>query len=221
MPFGLYASNNALGVYDTLPSFALRFPYDMIVLHVILLSLQALNLVIIFKKGTRAEKILDSLRSRGAAKISIVEYILLSVMAIPSFVLFASGLTATFTSLGNAVYDLKFLYLLLLVGIIPMGNLVFLAIKPEKLMKTKAKKLLTLGIALAVNLIFGALFFIFEAVHPDYIVHLGKPFFLIAFSVSMPIEPLIILLIMAISVVTLAVRFVMNLRAPEGENHVE
>ena len=213
----LYVSNNSLGVYDTLPSFALRFPFDMITLHFVLLALQILNLVIIFKKGTCAETFLNTLRQRGNVKVSVLEYVFLSVLAIVAFVFFGSAVTAAFTAFENVFYSGKFLYLLLLVGIIPMGNLVFLAIKPERYAKARTKKLMMLIIPIAVNLIFTLLFFVFEAIHPDFLVYIGKPFFLIAFSVSMPIEPAVIIGVMAVSTLIYAVRLIYNL----VENHVE
>ena len=52
------------------------------------------------------------------------------------------------------------------------------------------------------------LFLVFELTYPDFLVHIGKPLFLIAFSVSMPIEPAIILAVMALGTVIFAIRLV-------------
>ena len=56
---------------------------------------------------------------------------------------------------------------------------------------------------------FGLLFLILELTYPDFIVHIGKPLFLIAFSVSLPIEPGIILGIMALGTLVAAIRMIM------------
>ena len=208
----LYASNNALGVYDSLPSIVLRFPYDMILVLFALIALEVLNLVTIFKKGTRAEAIKSSIKQQGSVKISVLEYLLLSPLAIIGFVFTGSGITATFSSFSNVFYSIKFVYLLVLVTVIPLGNVLFLELKPENLCKTKRSRLAFLGTALAVNLVFALLFLIFELTHPDFIVHIGKPLFLIAFAVSMPVEPAIIFAVMAISSVIYILRLVSTVR---------
>ena len=43
----------------------------------------------------------------------------------------------------------------------------------------------------------------------NHLIHIGKPVFLIAFSVSLPIEPGVILGIMAVGTLVLAVRMVL------------
>ena len=49
---------------------------------------------------------------------------------------------------------------------------------------------------------------VFESVSPDFMIHVGKPLFMIAFSVSLPIEQLAMILIMTISSIIFAVRLV-------------
>ena len=90
----------------------------------------------------------------------------------------------------NALYDGKFIFLWLWVLVLPLMNLLLLVFKPEKRVKTKGAKVAFLGAGIAVNLLFGVLLWAFEAVSPDFIVHVGKPLFAIAFSVSLPIEML-------------------------------
>jgi predicted tellurium resistance membrane protein TerC len=166
----------------------------------------------IFKKETRAEAIIGSLKQQGSVKTSVTEYLLLSPLAIVGFVFTGSGITATFSAFSNAFYSIKFVYLLVLVTVIPLGNVLFLALKPENLCKTKRGKLVALGSALAVNLVFAALFLVCELAHPDFLVHVGKPLFLIAFSVSMPVEPAVLLAVMAISSVIYIWRIALALR---------
>jgi hypothetical protein len=53
------------------------------------------------------------------------------------------------------------------------------------------------------------LFLLLELTYPDFIVHIGKPLFLIAFSVSLPIEPGVILGIMALGTHIAAIRMIL------------
>ena len=59
---GLYASNNSFGVYDSLPSIFLHFPYDMIVLLTVIFGVQILNVLVLFGKAKRAGELLDGLK---------------------------------------------------------------------------------------------------------------------------------------------------------------
>ena len=87
-----------------------------------------------------------------------------------------------------------------------------LILKPEKSSFSKRGKLVLLGTGVGANLLFAVLFLILELTYPDFIVHIGKPLFLIAFSVSMPIEPAAILAIMALGTALLVIRLVRLLR---------
>ncbi len=206
----IYASNNALGVYDSLPSIVLHFPYDMIVILITIAVMQVLSIFFV-KPGTEAEMTLSKIKQTGAASIGIVEYIAICVMAIIVFVFTGAAITATFTAFANAFYDFRFVFLILWVMLIPMANLLLIALKPEKTRLSKRNKMIILGSGIGANVIFGLLFLIFELSYPDFLVHIGKPLFLIAFSVSMPIEPALILAIMLIGTVTFAVRILLLL----------
>ena len=194
---GLYASNNSLGVYDALPSIIIHFPYDMIVVISALVIWQTVKLI----AGKKISSALDSFKE-NTLKLGIVEYIILSIFAIIIFVFTSSGICATFTSFKNAFYDIRFIYILLWVALIPMMNLVLVTVKP--------RRALPLIVGIAANIIFGALFWIFEATYPDFLVHIGKPLFLIAFSISIPIEPVIIFGIMALGTLVLTIRLIRN-----------
>lgn len=193
----LYASNNALGVYDALPSIILHFPYDMIIVLSALVIWQAVKLI----AGKKINPALDSFKE-SSLKIGKIEYVILSIFAIVVFVFTGSGICATFTSFKNAFYDFRFIYCLIWVAAIPLMNLVIVAMKP--------KKALPLIVGIAANVIFGALFWIFEATYPDFLIHIGKPLFLIAFSISIPIEPMIIFGMMALGTLVMAVRLIKN-----------
>jgi hypothetical protein len=106
----------------------------------------------------------------------------------------------------NALYDGKFIFLWLWVLLVPAMNLAYLVFKPEKRVQSKKAKTIVLGVGIGVNVLFGALLWVFEVTDPSFMVHIAKPLFAIAFSVSLPIEMVGILGIMAISVVIFAVK---------------
>lgn len=186
----LYVSNNALGVYDALPSIVLHFPYDMIVVLAAILALQIFHLAVGDREGTRIGAAWNGCKQRGKVNLGVIEYVALSLLAIVVFVFAGAAITATFTAFGNAFYDARYLFLLLWVAVLPMANLLLLVAKPQK----RAWYVAGIG----TNFAFALLFLVLELTYPDFLVHIGKPLFLIAFSVSLPIEPAIILFIMAL-----------------------
>ena len=207
----LYASNNRFGVYDALPSIIVHFPYDMIIVHSVLLILQVFNIFCAVKSDTPPAVFQSSLKNGEIFKLRIWEYLPFSVLAIVVFVFPGAAITATFTSLSNAFYDFRYIFLLLWVGILPLMNLAYLVIKPEKLIKSKLASSLTLGAGILVNVIFALLLLVFELTYPDSMVHIGKPLFLIAFSVSLPIEMGVILGIQALGTAAMVAKLIIGL----------
>ena len=211
----LYISNNSLGVYDALPSIFVHFPYDMIAVLFALIIYQVLNITLFYKKNTRAGGFIKEIKEQGLTSVNPIEYIALSVMAIIVFVFTGAAIYATFSAIENALYDFRYVYLLIWVMVIPMANLLILTLKPEKMKIKKSAMLAWLGTGILSNLIFGVLFLIFELTSPDFLIHIGKPVFLITFSVSLPIEPCIIFAFMAIATIIMAVRFFVALTNKE------
>lgn len=202
----LYSSNNSFGVYDALPSIIFHFPYDMIIMLALLICLQVLNILALFGKAGRAGELLGGLRQRGTVKLGVWEYVVLSVFAVVVFVFAGASIYATFSSFANALYDGKYIFLLLWALLIPLGDLLLVTLKPEKMDISKRRKVTVLTAGICANVIFAVLFVIFELTSPDFMVHIGKPIFLITFSISMPIELAIILGFSAIATAVLAVR---------------
>ena len=130
-------------------------------------------------------------------------------MAILVFVFVGAGIFAMFSAFKNALYDLKFIYLVIWVAFIPIADLLILTLKPEKMPIKSQTKIKILATAIALNIIFALQFFVFEFISPDFLVRIGKPVFLIAFSVSLPIEPLVLLAIMAISTLVMTARLIL------------
>lgn len=218
MQSDLYVSNHALGVYDALPSIFLHFPYDMIIILSALILVQIFNLVAGNRKNTKTGELLNGIKRRGRFKISVFEYILLCVLAIIVFVFTGSGIFAAFSAIDNAFYDFRYIFLLVWVAVIPMANLAMLLFKPQKTSLSEKSKLFLLGTIIAANLVFGALFWVLEITYPDFLVHIGKPLFLIAFSISLPIEPCIILGIMALGTLVFSARAVITAVKKNSDN---
>ena len=201
----LYASNRALGGYDTMLKLAFGFPIDGWIFTGFLLLAQAVNLVCVFKPNGKLAVWKKSWNKQGACTLGLVEYLLVCVLAILVFV-FVGAAICSLGAFENALYDGKFIFLWLWVLVMPLMNLLLLVFKPEKRIKTKRVKAAFLGTGIAVNIIFMLLLWIFEAAYPSFMVHVGKPLFAIAFSVSLPIEMVGLLAIGLLCSVVLAVR---------------
>lgn len=208
---GLYESNRALGGYDTMLKLIFGFPYDGWVFTLFLLAVQAVNFVCVFKPNGKLVKWKEGWNKQGACALGLVEYLLICVLAILVFV-FVGAAVCSLGAFENALYDGKFIFLWLWVLILPLTNLLLLVFKFEKRVKNKRAKAAFLGGGIAVNVLFGTLLWIFEAADPSFIVHVGKPLFAIAFSVSLPIEMVGLLAIGGVCSVVFAVRLVLALR---------
>ncbi len=217
----LYISNNKFGVYDALPSIFLHFPYDVIVIHFVLIALQVFNIATVISPTSQAAKFKEGLRMAGSFKLRVWEYIPLCILAIVVFVFSGASIYATFSAFENAFYDFRYIFLLLWVFIVPMMNLGFLVFKPEKRDIPAMAKIITLCSGIAINIIFATLLEVLESTYPDFMVHIGKPLFLIAFSVSLPIEMGVILGIMAIGTVAFCIKLISLLanKTDRGQNN--
>ena len=202
----LFTSNNSLGVYDTLFSIFVKFPYDAIVINLFLAAMQIVNFIAVFKGGKIAE-LKDSLKQYGMFELSLGEYLPLSVLAILAFAFFGDALNA-FCAIENTLYDAKYLFLILW-AMTPICNLLCLVIKPDTRFTKTRSRAIALGVQILVNVLFLVLLLIFEANDPGFIIQIGKPLFPITFSVSLPIEMIAFVLIGAISIVVYAIRLVL------------
>ena len=117
---------------------------------------------------------------------------------------FASGLLM----LENVIYDPKYIFVLLWLVLIPMGNLFCYTFKFETRIHNKSNKLLYLGLLLLANIIIFGLEVLFEAIHPNYIVDVAKALFPITFSASIPVEMMMIYAIQAIAVFIIIIKVI-------------
>ena len=195
---GVYVSNNSLGVYDTLPSIFVHFPYDMIIILGAIFVTRIMKLKSLCTKPSRLGAAMSELNQRGSVHVGCAEYVWICVPAVFALVFTGASVCALFNAFENVFFDIRYVFLLVWTLAVPLGNIILITLKPEKMSLKKSTKLAVLGTGIGVNLAFAALFAICELTYPDFLVHMGKPMFLIAFSVSMPIEPLIIFIIMTV-----------------------
>ena len=204
--FSVYASNNRLGVYESIPSIILAFPYDAIVFHILLLFAQGFNVIENIKPMGKLATLKDSFRQEGWAQMRVGEYALLGLAAIFAF-LFAGSAICALNAMENILYDARFLFMWVWL-FLPAASVVALAIKPEKKQISKRKKVVFLAVAAGVNLLFNLAFLVFELVTPGFIIHMGKPMFSIAFSISFPVEPLVLVALTLTFAVLFAVKLI-------------
>ena len=205
----IYISNNKLGGYDTLLGL-IKFPYDSIICLIVVLIFQIIHLVNIIKPIDKFNELKVLFNEENSVKLNIVEYVLICVYAILVFVFiesFINGLKA----LSNILYDVKYIYLLLWV-LIPLINLIYLVFKFENKDISKKNKVILLTSNIGINILFGLLLLVFELIYPSFIVQIGKPIFTIAFSVSLPIEMLVLLILQLISIIICSIKLIITLK---------
>lgn len=205
----IYISNNKLGGYDTLLGL-IKFPYDSIICLIVVLIFQIIHLVNIIKPIDKFNELKVLFNEENSVKLNIIEYVLICIYAILVFVFigsFINGLKA----LSNILYDVKYIYLLLWV-LIPLINLIYLVFKFENKDISKKNKVILLTSNIGINILFGLLLLVFELIYPSFIVQIGKPIFTIAFSVSLPIEMLVLLILQLISIIICSIKLIITLK---------
>ena len=202
----LYVRNHALGAYSSTLGIFL-FPYDTVIANLFVLFFSVLGIISGAKSSVLPTRVKNLTVSSLKFKLAIPEYIAYSVLAIVVFVFAGAGISGV-GSIANALYDLRYLFLIVWVGLIPIVDLATLVAKPERFKMQKWCRTAILSSVLLFNLVVCALLFILELTKPGFIIQIGKPLFMIAFSVSLPIEMLILLGIMALTVILITAKLV-------------
>lgn len=200
---GYYAGNYALGAYGGL--LGVGFPYDALVISAAILALSVLGMIGTYRAGFAPVAFLCRLRRGGALPLGGGEYVLLSLFGILTL-LFLGSFFSGLGAMRNVLIDPRYLFLLAWVLFVPAGNMFLLALKPHLRLRRRGWQVASLAVGIGGNLLFGALLGILEATAPDFMIRVGKPLFMIAFSVSLPIEMLGLLFIMAVGTAVCAVR---------------
>ena len=195
----VYISNNNLGVYSSLPSIFIQFPYDAILINVVLILVQVYNVSTIVKPNHKYAYLKEKGYALNLFKVRIYDFLFVLVVTICSlFTLgdFVCGLNA----IENALHDPKYVFLMAWV-LMPVINLFIIMFRFENNLKTKVHKFIYFGSIILVNLLFIGLFFIFEACDPNFVAVIGKPLFPITFSISLPVEIYILIGVQAVGMV--------------------
>ena len=209
--FDVYVSNNALGVYQAIPSIIVAFPYDIIVVNSLLILVEVFNLVCSIKPNGKCNAIKEKLYMLGCFKLNVFEYIIASILSILVFV-FVGNFICSLQALENALFDFRFIFLMLWILIIPFINLFSMIFKFEFKDYSFKSKIIYLLSLIFTNLIFILLLFIFEHSKPSFIVHIGQSLFPITFSIAFPVEILVILGIQVIFLIVDAIKLLFVLK---------
>lgn len=202
----LYIKNNAMGAYSSTLGIFL-FPYDTVIANSVVLFASVIGIVSSINCRLLPTRVKNFAASSTKFKLVIPEYIAFSILAIVVFTFAGAGISGI-GAIANAIYDVRYLLLLIWVGIIPIVDLAILVAKPERFKISKWIRTAILSAVLFLNFIVGALLLIFEIATPGFMIQIGKPLFMIAFSISIPIEMFIIAGIMALTVVLILAKLV-------------
>ena len=193
--FDIYYRNNLLGVYESIPSIILAFPFDAIIFNIFLLIIQVVNILYLINKAPKCLlKLKELFSNQGLITIYQKTYGTISVLALFSFIFFADVLCA-FQAIENALYDIKYILLLIWLMFIPLGNLLLIVLKPELRNISKTSKYKYLIYAIIVNILLLVLLLILELIYPSFMVDISKPLFPVTYLISIPFEVIVIIII--------------------------
>lgn len=203
---GVYTANASIGVYESLLTVFFPFPIDTILVNCALLILQIANIVNIFKPNKKISEFNDVFKMHGYLSFKIYEYILICVLAILTMI-FIGDFFISFKAIENVLYDPKYFYLMAWVLLVPMTSFIFFFFKIEKRLSSNKHTIIYLSIIGGLQIVLTSLLFVFEAIYPNFIVRCGKPLFVITYSVSIPIEMIILLTISAITIILVPIKY--------------
>lgn len=204
--FSIFVSNSELGVYSSFPSLLFGFPYDVIIVSLGLILAQIYNLIVVFNPNFKYAFIKEEMYSLGYFKINIFKYLLVSVIGAYAF--FCVGnVVGAFAAFENVLYDFKYLYLLLLF-LLPCVDLLTYIFRVEDHFIGKKSKIIYHISHIGVNVLFILLFIIFEAIHPNFMVGVGKPLLPITYSISFPVETILTGVVLGISILINSIKII-------------
>lgn len=197
----VYMNNNALGVYESMPSLLGDYPNDGLLSMILILLVQIYNLFVLFKPNHKLASIKENYYSLGYFNFSLSNYLLLCLFALVAF--FEVGnMVSGFIMIQNVIYNPKYIFVLLWLLLGVFGNFLFYVFKAETRIKTKKNKLIYLGYIISINVILIGLFIIFEITDPNFIAYIAKPLFPITFTASVPVEMMYIFLIQILTLIS-------------------
>ena len=198
--FASFMANYNAGFYSNLQILGISFPIDALVINIFILILQAFNIYLLIKPGAKYAYIKDAFCSYGFFKFNKIEAFAVGLLGIAT-TLFIGDFFNGLNTLENAKYDGKYIFLLLMIFIIPLMNFVYFLCKPNSRNLSDKSKLIINSCVIGVNVIFAVLFITFVNVYPNFVAHIGKNLFPVDYAVSIPVGPYAILIITAVSLV--------------------
>lgn len=208
--FPIFSSNADLGVYESLSTVAFVFPYDGLIFNIIILFIQAYNFSLIIKPGHKFAYIKNAFTSYGFFRYSKHGFIGIAALGVVTMI-FLGDFVCAFNAIENTLFDPKFIYLLLWILIIPLMNFIYFLVNPSIRKINEKTKIILYSINIGVNLIFGLLLLILELTSPSFIVGVGKPLFPIDYAISIPVGPIILLIISVTSIAVFTYRLVKSI----------
>ena len=212
----IYVSNNSLGVYQTLPSILFGFPYDGIIVHILLILIQVVNLISVIKPNHKIALLKEKFYSLDYLKIRIGDYVVLVVVTLLSC-LFAGLFVCGLSAFSNVFHDIKYLYLLVWY-LLPVINLVCIVFRVENDFQTDKGKIKYLAYFIIINIVFMASYFLFEIIHPNFIVQIGKPLLPITFSISMRIELMLLIGVQSVGILIYLIKLLLIILRKNEKN---
>lgn len=214
----LHISNSDLGVYDSLPSLGISCPYDIIISNIVIIIFQAYNIMILIKPGHKLASIKQAFvnygffRYKKFAFIGVVVTALISMFYIGAFF---SGIEA----IDNVTYDPKYLFLMALIIVIPLMNFIYFLVNPSIRSIEHKTKVTLYSAAIGVNAVFGILMLIFTLVYPNYIAIIGKPLFPVDYTISIPVGPYSIAILIVVCIILHSIKLAKILK--ENKKNLE
>ena len=204
--------------YQAMIPIPFSFPTDAYVISILLLMKQVFNIIMLISKKLDVDKYKDVFSNYDLFRISPIYFSILVIVSILVMTFFGMGINGL-KALENIGYNPKYIFMLLLVIVLPLYDLVIAILLTKK--KTIGKAYIILIISLLINVIFIGLTFVFEAIQNDFMINIGKPLFAITFAISIPIEMIWMLLIAIFSFVTYIYNFIRNITSKqEVENNI-
>ena len=131
------------------------------------------NIYLLIKPGAKFAYIKDAFCSYGFFKFNKVEAFAVGVLGICATVFigdFFNGLN----TLQNAQHDGKYIFLLIMIFVIPLMNFIYFLSKPNSRNLSDKTKLIVNSCVIGVNVIITVLFITFVYVYPDFVSFIGK-----------------------------------------------
>ena len=208
--FATFMNNYNAGYYSNLQILGISFPIDALVINIFILILQAFNIYLLIKPGAKFAYIKDAFCSYGFFKFKKVEAFIVGALGIFT-TLFIGDFFNGLNTLENAKYDGKYVFLLLMIFIIPLMNFIYFLTKPNSRNLSEKSKLIINSSVIGANVLFLVLFITFVYIYPDFVSYIGKNLFPVDYTISIPVGPYLILLIITVSLVFEAIYLVKSI----------